>query len=151
MRRLPFALALLAAVLGGCGSQPAVSVFVGDESVPMALVSTSRITGWWAGEVGDAFPTELPLTMVRASNPVPLRLEAGPGASRIRGWIYDTSTSTPSGGPIEEFAVDGRNATYAPRTITPGHTYEIAVNVAWSGVLVHGEVTHAFRMNVAAP
>ena len=117
----------------------------------MVLSSTSRITAWVAGEVGDYFPREIPVTTVRTSLPVMLKVEAGQGASVIRGWLYDKETPTPTGGPSEEFNLPGRTGAYAARTIVVGRTYEIVVNVMWSGLLVSGEVTHVFRVKVEAP
>lgn len=149
VRTLPLALLLFASILGACGSQPGVSVFAGHERVPMVLVSTSRVTGWWAGEVGDAFPTELPLTTVRGADAVSLRFEAEPGASVITGVIYDKDAPSPTGGPTEQFTLRGRSGIYAPRTIVAGHTYEVMVDVAWSGLLVRGEETHAFLLKLA--
>lgn len=68
----------------------------------------------------------------------------------IRGWLYDKEAPKPDGGPSEEFNLPGRTASYAPRTIVIGRTYEIVVNVMWSGVLVSGEETHVFRLKLVA-
>lgn len=115
----------------------------------MVLTSTSRSAVWGAGETGDAAVGEIPLTTVRTPLPVTLKFDATEGASAIRGWLYDTPM--PSGGPIEEFVVQGRTGTYAPRTFVAGRTYKVVVNVMWSGLLVRGEVTHAFRLKVEGP
>lgn len=151
MRMLPLAALLLTTLLTACGSQPGITVSIGTQSVPMVLSSTSRITAWGAGETGDAFPREIPLTTVGPSLPVMLQFEAGQGASAIRGWLYDAEAPTPSGGPIEEFTLQGRTGAYAPRTISVGRTYEVMVNVMWSGLLVRGEETHAFRLKIERP
>lgn len=151
MRMLRLTALLLATVVTACGSQPGISVSVGQQSIPMVLSSTSRITAWVAGEHGDAFPREIPVTTVRTSLPVMLKFEAGQGASAIRGWLYDKEAPTPAGGPSEEFTLQGRTGAYAPRTIVVGRTYEIMVNVMWSGLLVQGEETHVFRVKIEAP
>jgi hypothetical protein len=142
---------LLAVLLSACGSQPGIAVSIGQQSIPMALSSTSRLTAWGSGEHGDAFPREIPVTTVRTSLPMMLKFEAGQGASAIRGWLYDKEAPTANGGPSEEFNLPGRTGAYAPRTIVAGRTYEIVVNVMWSGVLVSGEQTHLFRVKVEAP
>jgi hypothetical protein len=64
MRMLPLAALLLTTLLTACGSQPGITVSIGKQSIPMVLSSTSRITAWGAGETGDAFPREIPLTTV---------------------------------------------------------------------------------------
>jgi len=151
MRSVPLASLLLATLLGACGSQPGVRVTVADQNIPTVLASASRITAWGYGEHGDAFPTELPLSTVRASTPVTLTIEAGQGASEIRGWLYDKDAPSATGGPTEEFDLHGRSGTYTSRTIVAGRTYEVVVNVKWTGLLVQGEETHAFRLTVAAP
>ena len=151
MRMLPLAALVLSTVVSACGSQPGITVSVGPQSIPMVLSSTSRMTGWWAGEVGDMALGEIPLTTVRTSVPVTLRFEAGQSASAIRGWLYDKDAPTPSGGPIEEFTLQGRTGAYAPRTIAVGRTYEVMVNVMWSGLLVRGEETHVFRLKIEGP
>lgn len=151
MRVVPFASLLLAILLSACGSQPGIAVSVGQQSIPMVLSSTSRLTAWVLGEHGDAFPRDIPVTTVRTSLPVMLKVEAGQGASVIRGWLYDKEAPTPTGGPSEEFNLPGRTGTYAARTIVVGRTYEIVVNVMWSGLLVSGEETHVFRLKVEAP
>lgn len=153
MRMVPLAALLLAALLSACGSQPGIAVSVGQQSIPMVLSSTSRLTAWVSGEHGDAFPQEeeIPVTTVRTSLPVMLKFEAGQGASAIRGWLYDKEAPTPAGGPSEEFTLQGRTGAYAPRTIMVGRTYEVVVNVMWSGLLVSGEVTHVFRLKIEAP
>lgn len=142
---------LLAVVVTACGSQPGIRVSVGQQSIPTVLSSTSRLTLWVAGEHGDWFPGDIPVTAVRTSRPATLKFEAGQGASRIRGWLYDKEAPTPGGGPSEQFNLPGRTGAYAPRTIVVGRTYEIVVNVMWSGVLVSGEETHVFRVKVEAP
>lgn len=151
MRMVPLASLLLTALLSACGSQPGIAVSVGQQSIPMVLSSTSRLTAWVSGEHGDAFPREIPVTIVRSSPPVTLKFEAGQGASVIRGWLYDKAAPTPAGGPSEEFTLQGRTGAYAPRTIMVGRTYEVVVNVMWSGLLVSGEETHVFRVKVEAP
>lgn len=115
----------------------------------MVPSSTSRLTLWVSGEHGDFFPREIPVTTIRTSLPVMLKFEAGQGATTIRGWLYDKEV--PFGGPSEEFTLPGRTGAYAPRIIVVGRTYEIVVNVMWSGVLVSGEETHVFRLKIEAP
>ena len=117
----------------------------------MVLASTSRITAWGYGEQGDAFPAELPLSTVRASTPVTLTFDAGQGASEIRGWLYDKDAPSATGAPTEEFSLPGRSGSYTSRTIVAGRTYEVLVNVKWTGLLVQGEETHAFRLTVSVP
>jgi hypothetical protein len=151
MRLVLPATALLATVLTACGSQPGISVSAGTQSIPMVAMSTTRITGWWLGEHGDAAWVERPLSVIRTSAPVTLRFAAGEGATEIRGWVYDTDRPSLSGGPIEEFSLPGRTGAYEPRAIAAGRTYEVVVNVKWSGLLVHGEETHAFRLRLEAP
>jgi hypothetical protein len=151
MRWPRLAALLFTALLSACGSQPGVTVSVGQQSIPMVLSSTSRLTAWVSGEHGDAFPREIPVTTVRTSLPVMLKFEAGQGASAIRGWLYDKEAPTPAGGPSEEFTLQGRAGAYAPRTMVVGRMYEIVVNVMWSGVLVSGEETVVFRVKVEAP
>jgi hypothetical protein len=123
MRLVLPATALLATVLTACGSQPGISVSA----------------------------VERPLSVIRTSAPVTLRFAAGEGATEIRGWVYDTDRPSLSGGPIEEFSLPGRTGAYEPRAIAAGRTYEVVVNVKWSGLLVHGEETHAFRLRLEAP
>ena len=151
MRIALIASLLLASLLAACGSQPGVTISVGAQSIPTVLSSTSRITAWGHGETGDAFPRDIPLTAIRGSLPVTLKVEAGQGSSLVRGWLYDKEAPTPTGGPAEEFTLQGRTGTYALRTIVVGRTYEVIVNVVWSGLLVRGEETHAFRLRIEAP
>ncbi len=142
---------ILSTVATACGSQPGISVTVARTSIPMVLTSTSRVTGWWAGEVGDAAVGEIPLTTLHTSVPVTLVFEAGQGANAIRGWLYDREAPTAAGGPIEEFTLPGRTGAYAPRAMSIGRTYQVVVNVMWSGLLVRGEETHAFRLKIEGP
>lgn len=58
--------------------------------------------------------------------------------------------SRPAGGPNEEFRAQGRTGAYALKSLVAGRTYEFLVNVKWSGVLVRGEETHAFRLRIEA-
>jgi hypothetical protein len=148
LRLRPLAAFLLAALFTACGSQPGISASVGKQSIPMALSSASRVTAWGAGEIGDAFPREIPLSTVRTSAGATLQFEAGQGASEIRAWIYDKDRPSPTGGPNEEFTAQGRTGAYALRSLVAGRTYDILVNVKWSGFLVHGEETHAFRLRI---
>lgn len=151
MRPVPFAALLLVTLLSACGSQPGISVSISKQTIPMVLSSSSRITGWWSGEHGDAFVREIPLSIVHTSTPITLQFESGQGASLISGWIYDKDAPAPSGDPIEKFTLQGRAGAYEPRTIMAGRTYEILVNVQWSGLLVHGEEAHVFRLKIEAP
>jgi hypothetical protein len=111
----------------------------------MALASTSEGTAC-STSIGDAFPQNLPLTTVRGPTAPVLRFEAGEGATEIRGAIYDLAA--PPGGPIEEFTLSGRSGEFQPRSITPARTCRVLVNVLWSFVITHGEVTHLFEMRV---
>lgn len=45
----------------------------------------------------------------------------------------------------------GRVGTHEARTIAPGRTYQVLVNVKWSGLLTHGEETHVFRVRIDPP
>ena len=96
---------------------------------------------------GDAFPQNVPLTRVNGPTPVTLRVEADQG-NEIRGFIYDVDAPSPSGGPNEEFTLPGRSGTYETRSIVPGRTYRVLVNVGWSFVVTQGEVTHLFDFRV---
>lgn len=151
MRSPLIAVLFLSTVATACGSQPGIKVTLARQTIPMVLTSTSRMTGWWAGEVGDMAVGEIPLTTVHTSAPVTLQFEAGQGASAIRGWLYDKDAPLPSGGPIEEFTLPGHTGAYAPRAMSVGRTYEVMVNVMWSGLLVRGEETHAFRLKIEGP
>jgi hypothetical protein len=111
----------------------------------MVLASTTEGTACSTSH-GDAFPQNVPLTTVRGPTEPVLRFEAGEGATEIRGAIYDVAA--PPGGPIEEFTLPGRSAEYQPRAIRPARTYRVLVNVVWSFVITHGEVTHLFEMRV---
>jgi hypothetical protein len=150
MRIVSVAALLIATLLGACGSQPDLTVSVGSQRLPIVLTSASKVTGWWSGETGDAFPMDIPLSTLRAVAPLTLQFDAGQGASDINVWLYDKDAPS-SSGPTDEFVLHGRTGTYAPRTISVGHTYEILVNVKWSGLLVHGEVTHVFRLKLETP
>ena len=150
MRMAPIAALLIATLLGACGSQPDLRVSVGNQGLPMVLASTSKTT-LLGGEHGDSFPRDIPLSTIRASTPVTLQLDAGQGASEIRGWLYDKDSPAPDGAPTEEFRVQGRSGAYASRTIAAGRRYEVLVNVKWSGLLVSGEVTYVLRLNVETP
>ena len=152
MPKLPrVALLPLLALLVACGSAPGVTVAIGEQRIPTVLSSTSRLTAWGAGEVGDAFLRDIPLTTIHASPPVTLRLVSGPGATAIRGWLYDQGSPAADGGPLEQFTLAGGQGAYAPRSFAVGRTYEVMVNVAWSGLLVRGEETHVFRLRIEVP
>jgi hypothetical protein len=145
--RLPLAVILFAILLASCGGAPSVLVRVAGETVPLALSSTTVRTGC-STEHGDAFPRDVPLTTVRAPTPAVLHIEAGQGATVIRGWIYDVDAPTVSGGPIEEFTLSGRGGDHEARSIKPARTYNVVVNVSWSSVVTGGEVTHVFRLRI---
>jgi len=147
--RLPLALILVAILLASCGGRPDVTVSIAGTTVPMVLSSTTDRTGCSIMH-GDAIPQNVPLTTVRPAPPVTLRFEAGPSATEFRGWIYE-GDPPPPGGPIEEFTVPGRGGTYAPRSMTPGRTYQVLLNVQWSAVVTSGEVTHVFRLRIEPP
>jgi hypothetical protein len=112
------------------------------------MSSATRITAWGAGEHGDAFPRDIPLSTVPASAGMTLQFEAGPGASAIKAWMYDKDSPTATGTPNEEFSTQGRTGAYALKALVTGRTYEFLVNVKWSGFLVSGEETHAFRLRI---
>jgi hypothetical protein len=145
--RLPLAAILFAIVVASCAGHPDVTVKVGGETVRMVLASTTERTGC-SSEHGDAFPQDVPLTSVRASVPVTLEIEAGQGATRIRGWFYDVDAPSASGTPIEEFTLTGRSGSHAARSIVPARTYSVLVNVQWSALIKQGEVTYVFRVRI---
>ncbi len=142
--RLPLAVILFAILLASCAGTPSVIVSVAGETVPMVLSSTTVRTGCSA-EHGDTFPRDVPLTTVHAPTPAMLHIEAGQGATGIRGWIYDIDTPMASGGSIEEFTLSGRSGDHEARSIMPARTY-VVVNVIWSSLVTGGEVTHVFRL-----
>ena len=148
--RLPLAVILLAILLASCGGTPSVLVTVAGETIPMALSSTTVRTGCSA-EHGDAFPRDIPLTIVRTRTPALLHIEAGQGATGIRGWIYDLDAPTASGLPLEEFTLSGRSGDHAATSIVAARTYSVLVNVTWSALVTGGEVTHVFRLRVEPP
>ena len=148
--RLPLAAILVAVVLAACGGRPAVTVAVAGQTVAMALASTTEGTRCSTTH-GDGFVQNPPLTLIRAPTPVTLVIDAGQGATGIRGWLYDVDTPSPSGGPIEEFTLPGRSASYQARSIVPGRTYNVLVNVTWTSLVISGEVTHVFRVRIEPP
>jgi len=147
---MALAVIVLAIVLASCGGAPNVTVTIAGVTVPMVLASTSVRTGC-SGEVGDAFPRDVPLTTVRALTPAVIHVEAGQGATGTRGWIYDVDAPTASGGPLEEFALSGRTGDHTSKSIVTARTYTVVVNVMWSALVTEGEVTHIFRLRVEPP
>jgi hypothetical protein len=145
--RVPVAVIFLAILLASCGTRPGVTVSVAGQAVPTVLGSTSEGTAC-STSIGDAFPQNLPLTTVRGTTPVTLRFEAGQGAMKIRGWIYDVDAQSQPRGPIEEFTLLGRSGAFEPRTIVASRTYSVTVNVVWSFLVTQGEETHLFRLRV---
>lgn len=145
--RLPLVATILAILLASCGGTPGVVARVAGENVPMALSSTTVRTAC-SSEHGDAFPRDVPLTIVRAPTPVALHIEAGQGATGIRAWIYDVDAPTGSGGPLEEFTLSGRSGDHEAKSIVAARTYNVVVNVTWSSLVTGGEVTHIFRLRV---
>ena len=141
---------VFAIVLASCGGRPGVAVSVAGTTVPMVLSSVTQRTTCSSSH-GDAAPQDPPLTTVRAPLPVTLTFNAGQGASSIRGVIYDVDAPTPSGGPQEEFTVTGRTGEHTARSIVPGRTYQVLVNVPWSYFVSGGEETHLFRLRVEPP
>jgi hypothetical protein len=123
-----------------------VTVSVGGQSVPTVLASTTEGTPCSASH-GDAFPQNIPVTTVRGSTPMTIRVEADQGAE-IRGFIYDLDAPSPAGGPSEEFTLPGRSGSYEVRSLHPARTYQVLVNVRWSFVVTQGEVTHLFKFRV---
>jgi hypothetical protein len=144
--RLPLAAIIFAILLAACGGTPGVVVKVAGQTIPMALGSTTVRTGC-SSEHGDAFPRDVPLTIVRSLTPV-LHIEAGQGATGIRGWIYDVDAPTTTGGPLEEFTLSGRSGDHQARSMVAARTYSVVVNVTWSAVITGGEVTHVFRLRL---
>lgn len=142
---LPLGAVLFAVLLASCGGRPGVTVRVADQIIPIVLASTTEGTACSTSH-GDGFPPNVPLTKVSASTPLALRVEADQGATEIRGAIYDVGASP--GGPIEEFTLPGRSGTYALQSVVAGHTYRVLVNVRWSFVVTHGEVTHLFDVRM---
>ncbi|MDP9252402.1 MAG: hypothetical protein M3O80_05285 [Chloroflexota bacterium] len=147
--RLPLAAIIFAVLLASCGGTPSVIVVAAGKKIPMALASTTVRTGC-SSEHGDAFPRDVPLTIVNSRAPV-LHIEAGQGATGIRGWIYDVDAPTTSGGPLEEFTLSGRSGDHEAKSIVTAHTYTVVVNVTWSALVTGGEVTHVFRLRVDSP
>ncbi len=149
MRRsaLPLAAILVAVVVASCGARPGVTVTIDGQPVPMVPSSTTERVACRTAH-GDG-PPDRPLTTVRLQPPVIIRFAAGPGATRLRGWIYDTEA--PRGGPIEEFTLPGRGGSYEPREVISGRTYDFLVNAEWSFVVASGEETHAFRLRIEPP
>jgi hypothetical protein len=127
-----------------------VTVTIAGVTVPMVLASTSVRTGC-SGEVGDAFPRDVPLTTVRTPTPAVIHVAAGQGATGTHGWIYDVDAPTASGGPLEEFALSGRSGDHTSKSIVTARTYTVVVNVMWSALVTEGEVTHIFRLRVEPP
>jgi len=148
--RLALAGILAAILLASCGSRPDVTVSIASGTVRMLESSVTEGTRCSTFH-GDGFVRDVPLTTVRTATPVTIEVEAGQTATAIRGWIYDVDAPTPSGGPIEEFKLPGRNGAYEARSIVPARTYEVVVNVAWSALITRGEVTHVFRVRVEPP
>ena len=144
--RVPLAAVFLAILLASCSGRPTVIVSIGGATVPTTLASTTEGTACSTSH-GDAFPQNVPLTMVRGATPVTIHLEADQG-TEIRGWIYDLDAPSPSGGPNEEFTVPGRSGSYEVRSIVPARTYQVLVSVRWSFVFTRGEVSHLFKFQV---
>jgi hypothetical protein len=143
--RVPLAAIFLLILVASCGGRPDVRVRVAGDTIPTVLASTSDGTAC-STSIGDAFPQNVPLTIVRAPMPVKLEFEAGQGATEIRGAIYDRDA--PPGNPTEEFTLQGDSGSYELRTPVVARTYRVLVNVRWSIVVAHGEVTHLFDLRV---
>jgi hypothetical protein len=148
--RWKLAAIIVAVLLAACGGRPGVTVSVAGAAVPMMVSSVTQRTACSSSH-GDAGPQDPPLTTVRAPLPLTLTFNAGQGASSIRGVIYDVDAPTPSGGPQEEFMVPGRSGAHTARSMVPGRTYEVMVNVPWSFFVTGGEETHRFRLRVEPP
>jgi hypothetical protein len=144
--RLPLAAIIFAILLAACGGTPSVVVKVAGQTIPMALGSTTVRTGC-SSEHGDAFPRDVPLTIVRSLTPV-LHIEAGQGATGIRGWIYDVDAPSTTGGPLEEFTLSGRSGDHQAKSMVTARTYSVVVNVTWASIITGGEVTHVFRLRL---
>jgi hypothetical protein len=144
--RIPLSAVLFGILIASCGGRPEVSVSIARQTVPIVLASASEGTAC-STSIGDAFPENVPVTTVRAM-PVTVHVEAGQGATEIRGWIYDLAAPSPGGGPNEEFTLPGRSGDYQMRSIVPNRTYRVLLNVAWSFLATHGEVTHIFEMRL---
>jgi hypothetical protein len=141
---------LLAVLLTSCGSRPSVTVSIAGVTVPMTLSSTTDSLPWVSAH-GDADTRNVPVTTLRAPTPLVLQIDAGQGASEIRGWIYDVDAPSSSGGPIEEFTLPGGSGAHQSRSMIPGRTYSVLVNVRWSFLIQRGEVTHVFRVRAERP
>ena len=148
--RAPLAAILLAIVVASCTSRPGITASVGDTAVETVLVSQTDRTLCSATH-GDAFPQTIPLTTVRGSLPITLRLASGGQVAQLRGWIYDDVGGRPAGSPIEEFTVRGGGGEYASTVMRHGRTYNVLVNASWSLVVSGGEESRAFRLRVEAP
>ena len=145
--RLSLAAIILAVLVASCGGQPGVKVSVAGVVVPMVFSSRSEGTPC-STVISDGVRQDPPLTTVRAQVPLTLQFEAGDGTTGIRGWIYDVDRPTPSGGPLEEFALPGRRGSYEARSILPARTYTVMVIVAWSLLVTSGAETNVFRVRV---
>jgi hypothetical protein len=146
--RVPLGVVLTAILLASCGGRPGLSTSIEGDTVPMVLASTTEGTACSTSH-GDAFPQNVPLTTAHATPPLSLHFEAGQGATKIRGWIYDVdAVSGRPSGPIEEFTLPGRSGVVEPRSTIVARTYSVTVNVAWSFLVTQGEETHLFRLRI---
>ncbi|HET8567833.1 MAG TPA: hypothetical protein VFM93_02460 [Candidatus Limnocylindria bacterium] len=140
------ALLLLAVVATACAERPDVSVTVGGGPAALALASETQRTVF-SYDHGDAFPRDVPLTVVRASGSVDIAVVAR-AATEVKGWIYDEDLPTPSGGPIDEFAFQGSAGTHTTRGVVPFRTYRVLVNARSDALLTGHDVTYVLRFRV---
>lgn len=162
MRRshLPIA-GILAILLAACAARPDVAVTVpshqrvdaivtvAGQRVDTVLSSTSERSAF-SGSVRD-YAHKPPVTVVRAAAPVSIHVATGQGTTGVRGWIYDVVAPTPEGGPIENFTLPGGGGAHESRSIAPGRTYLVAINLAWSALATSGEATYVFQVRVEPP
>lgn len=147
--RAPLVAILLAVLAASCSpGRASVTIAVAGELVPTQVVSSMEGTPC-SGTIGDGPFDRRRVTIVRASTPIAIRVNAEP-SGHIRGWIYDTEAPTPSGGPLEEFVLSG-SGTHQSRSIVAARTYELVVNVERAVLGFRSAVTHAFRVRVESP
>lgn len=151
LHRAALATLLFGILVASCGGDPGLTVTIANQSVPTEFSSRSTRTAC-SGVHGDGPAPSFVPTTVRASIPLSIRLEAGPGTTEIRGWIYELDASGQvRGNPIEQFSLPSRSGSVESRTMVAGHSYQVTVNATWSALISQGAETRTFRLAVAAP